>query len=760
MREVFIQYNPYKVTTEVLIDGEAVKQNSKLRIPEGKRLQEWVDELPKRLMEECATKQFKLTFYGTSFDYDDIVSAAIDAKENNIHIETYHKPAKEIAYKERQIAEVFEKIKKGPLDSLREKSVINAFEKAFNSEFEVNIIATMSSGKSTLVNALLGQSLMPSRNRACTATITRIKDTDTDTFSARVYDKKYNVIEDIPNLTSEHIKHFNNDTSVGVIEVEGNIPFVNADDMSLVLIDTPGTNNAQDRSHKETTYTLLDESSKTLILFVLDADKFGTEDDKQLLSDIAKSMKTGGKQSRDRFIFVINRVDTLKDSKDPLDEFIEDAQRFIEELGIKNPAIYPISALTALSVRMLQTESVDEEELGTTNELINKYTKYNKDDRYSCYIRTPLSNSVKKKLEKELEKCRIENNIHQEVLIHCGMTPLEEAIRLYVLKYAKTAKIKNVVDSFRGKLESQQAMDKLVKEIQENKSEREEIKKQLDAVKEQVNDVRKANDFKEIITDLNATTMTDVIEKAKSIQKENQELISNLIEMGKSAGRVEKREAKKLAKMVKNSVEDIQIKVKVELDNLISNKFKGELEYIFLEYQNRLRGFVEGIGDYKIDLNITNIMKGQLEVDFNEVLNESTEVVYEVVEERWVDNTSKKWYKPWTWFDDDGYYEDVYDDVEYVDLEEFVYKYLTPFEESLFTNVHDSIDYAKAESEKLIVNCMNKFEELDKMLEAKLEDLKSYTEDDESLSVKIQEAEERLRWIEGIIQEVDAILEI
>ena len=153
-------------------------------------------------------------------------------------------------------------------------------------------------------------------------------------------------------------------------------------------------------------------------------------------------------------------------------------------------------------------------------------------------------------------------------------------------------------------------------------------------------------------------------------------------------------------------------------------------------------------------------MKGQLEVDFNEVLNESTEVVYEVVEERWVDNNSKKWYKPWTWFDDDGYYEDVYDDVEYVDLEEFVYKYLTPFEESLFTNVHDSIDYAKAESEKLIVNCMNKFEELDKMLEAKLEDLKSYTEDDESLSVKIQEAEERLRWIEGIIQEVDAILEI
>ncbi|MBR3921763.1 MAG: dynamin family protein, partial [Kiritimatiellae bacterium] len=36
----------------------------------------------------------------------------------------------------------------------------------------------MSSGKSTVVNSLLGMDLMPAKNEACTATIARITDDD------------------------------------------------------------------------------------------------------------------------------------------------------------------------------------------------------------------------------------------------------------------------------------------------------------------------------------------------------------------------------------------------------------------------------------------------------------------------------------------------------------------------------------------------------------------------------------------------------
>ncbi|MBE5851276.1 MAG: hypothetical protein E7298_14305 [Lachnospiraceae bacterium] len=73
MREVFIKYNPYKVETTIEIDGKPVKKSSALNMDD-RRLQEWIDDLPKNLMEECNTKSFHITFQGTKLDYEDFHS--------------------------------------------------------------------------------------------------------------------------------------------------------------------------------------------------------------------------------------------------------------------------------------------------------------------------------------------------------------------------------------------------------------------------------------------------------------------------------------------------------------------------------------------------------------------------------------------------------------------------------------------------------------------------------------------------------------
>ena len=44
--------------------------------------------------------------------------------------------------------------------------------------FEVIVVAPMSAGKSTVINALIGKELLHSANEATTATITRIHDKD------------------------------------------------------------------------------------------------------------------------------------------------------------------------------------------------------------------------------------------------------------------------------------------------------------------------------------------------------------------------------------------------------------------------------------------------------------------------------------------------------------------------------------------------------------------------------------------------------
>ena len=49
------------------------------------------------------------------------------------------------------------------------------YEKILN---EVIVLATMSSGKSTIINTLLGEDILPNENQACTAKIFKVLDND------------------------------------------------------------------------------------------------------------------------------------------------------------------------------------------------------------------------------------------------------------------------------------------------------------------------------------------------------------------------------------------------------------------------------------------------------------------------------------------------------------------------------------------------------------------------------------------------------
>lgn len=109
------------------------------------------------MREEFNTRDVEIVFYGTKLDYEDLKEIADEA-----NIKTKYLPAKEgMENKEAAIQAVFEKIQKGPFDALKSSKVTRDFEKAKNNEFEVNVVATMSLGKSTLINSLMRQKLMP-----------------------------------------------------------------------------------------------------------------------------------------------------------------------------------------------------------------------------------------------------------------------------------------------------------------------------------------------------------------------------------------------------------------------------------------------------------------------------------------------------------------------------------------------------------------------------------------------------------------------
>ena len=176
-------------------------------------------------------------------DYEDLVDVFTKAYEkNDLRATIKRKVAKETSDKEALINDVFKQVQQGPFDELKDVEIVSAFEHA-KSDFEVCVVATMSAGKSTLINSVLGVKLMPSKQEACTAIITRIKDITQDAvpFKAEVYNKEDELAETHAKLTYPIMERLNASENVSAIHVSGNIPFVSSEDV-FVLIDTPGPN--------------------------------------------------------------------------------------------------------------------------------------------------------------------------------------------------------------------------------------------------------------------------------------------------------------------------------------------------------------------------------------------------------------------------------------------------------------------------------------------------------------------------------------
>lgn len=212
--------------------------------------------------------------------------------------------------------------------------------------FPVMVIATMSSGKSTLINALLEKDILPSRNEACTAKIYSILDVDSDEEMTAYVLYKNGETELIDANLKEKLDESNQNVDVSQIFISGNIRGVLNTDRSLLLIDTPGPNNSRDFFHEELTKSTLQKLYGGLILYVINATQMGINDDFETLQLIKAHLE---KHKDIDILFVLNKVDELdiEDEEDSIEKLIKNVRDYIESVGIKNPNIVPISALAA-----------------------------------------------------------------------------------------------------------------------------------------------------------------------------------------------------------------------------------------------------------------------------------------------------------------------------------------------------------------------------------------------------------------------------
>lgn len=763
MKKVFIKYNPYSLETELTVDGKKLAQNSQIgeRILPGSRLQEWVEDLPKILIDEYNDTDFDVVFHGTLLDFEDLTEVFTQAFERGeLTAKLDRIPAKETSDKEVLIDEVFKEIQEGPFDELRDVEIISAFQHAKSSDFEVCVVATMSAGKSTLINSMLGTKLMPSKQEACTAIITRIKDTeDNDTWQAEVYSKDNRLIETHENLTYATMERLNSDENVSVIKTAGNIPFVSSEDVSLVLIDTPGPNNSRDPEHKKVQSEFLNKSSKSLVLYIMEG-TFGSDDDNALLQRVADSMKVGGKQSKDRFIFVVNKMDDRRKEDGDTTQTLDRIRAYLKGHGITNPNLFPAAALPALNIRLMQSGAeVDEDTMDETEMKVRKLNR-NETLHFENYASLPAS--IRGDIKMKLADAEETGDAAAEALIHTGVVSIEAAIRQYVQKYAKTAKIKNIVDTFMHKLDEVGCFEKTKQELAKNRKDGERIAQQIEAIRKKVDDVKSAQKFRTAVDDAVVKVSDDAKDIIDSIVQKYQAKIRNKIDelRGQELDMDEVMdEVSRLERYAKKLEPDFQ----AELDELIRENLVKTSNALLQEYKKKLASLTS-----EIDPNaLASISIDPLKLMGGTVPNADDFSVTKLVQSKevengkeWVENTNKKWYKPWTWFQEKGYYRTKYKTVKYVPASELAQEFFAPIKENVVNNGELAQKHAIKQSNRIVASFNKEFERLDGVLKQKLSELESYATDKTKAEERIKETERRLAWLEVIKNHVASILEI
>lgn len=620
MAQVYVKYNPYRLETTLTVNGREVPTDSSLyKITKGKRLQEWVGMFPQKLRDELNTVDFSLEFYGMALDWDDFEDAFEQAqsagvvKVSNIRY-IAGKSDDDVADK---IVQVFTDLRDGPIADFRDPKLLKAFENTNNSIFPVNVIATMSSGKSTLINALLQTRLMPSKNEACTATITEILDTDGDAYTAVVYDEDGRVIQEVPALTYEAMGELNDNENVHRICAEGNIPFLDSRSTALMLVDTPGPNNSQNQAHKNTTYRAINNDSNNLILYVLNGTQLSTNDDAALLRYVSDQIRKGGKQVRDRFLFVINKMDQFDPEEEDIGKAIMAARRYLASYGIEDPQIFPCSAYTALNIRTVLSD-VDVDNLTmaerrkfskAARDTLDAIDTFNEFESMHLEKYSTLSPSAQQELNFRLSQAVERGDTKEQALIHSGICSVEAAITAYVTKYAKTKKIKDLVETFQEVLESSQVLARAKTMVATDEQAARACAERAAAVKKKIEDGAEAKAFKQKIAELDP--MPKVTEKADQLRM-NATAKTGMIFRPYGETITSRDEAKRLVGQFSEFSSDAMAELTSELESAINKEIVATGKQLLAEYQEKLAKFDDGAADEQLDFQTVDLVKGAL----------------------------------------------------------------------------------------------------------------------------------------------------
>jgi len=618
--EFKINYNPYKLSSDFCLDGKKLPEDSRFTRIKEKRFQQWLNKtgdwngLSDELMTLTNEGRINVKFKGRIVEFEDL-KLYLEQNDNEKIILSDSaelvKNDKDIMSKLDNIVKKIKETGNQVFTSQQIEEIIESYQSAKDAKFKVCVIATMSSGKSTLINALIGSDLLPSNTSACTATITTITDDDNmERFDAHCYDAKGKEVDKQQKVSLEKMEKFNLNSDIKRIDLIGRIPGVKSEKISLFLVDTPGTNNSTNDDHEKLTDEIINSDENTMVIYVMSPETIQSDDNNKLLESIANIMKKDGKQAEDRFLFVINKCDKLdpEDEDDTVKNTIEITKKYLKSKGILYPNIFPVTAEMAKLIRMdKQGEKItrkDKKEIG--NWIDNFESDKLEDKDYQKLLSfekfASLGPASRNNIEENLKKAKNEKNVTREALIHTGVPALEETIEEYLEKYAYPMKINDSLKELIEIIGQEEMKKNFEKEIYKSKTQLQKVQKdiqisnekmqQLKDKKEKIN--RKINSFKFNVS-------------AEDIKKEMRRKTNRIVNQYAGKTEVKEEESNRIFDEVNREQKKYTEKLEKELSKMIEQEIVKKGNKMLAEFRSFMDAFKKDIkiGNFDFDKMIS-----------------------------------------------------------------------------------------------------------------------------------------------------------
>lgn len=583
---VKLDYNPYYIRT--IIDFENIEKDRLtktieiLKLNENEILQSWIHKFLEVLFLELNTDNLNIKFEGREVDCRDIEEILEKYPATNLEYNKKYQD-KELKTNFLKSIEDFKKI----IHDHELNIDISKYSNFFTGEVKIAVMAPMSSGKSTFLNALIGDEILPSEHAACTTRIFEIinnKNLQKGEFECRVLVNSEPLF-DWSKTTQTSLKKLNESElpENAKIEIAGNIPFLSNENYNIRLIDTPGPNNSNNNSHRAESIDFIKNENDCLVIYVLDATNLTTNDSGVYIEEISNFLnKNEGNQNlSEKIIFILNKFDSLSVAKGEDKKIFQEANIFLRNKGIKNPKIFPISSFLVKSLRK-GIKKMNEVEMD--DEIYEEWQNYQGIEAKFKNIRSqmntlnfvPFPESVKESWNTEEENKKLENL--------SGITAIEYYIHRHINRYYLVRKMNNILKKILADINSE---------------------------------YQKLNLKREKGTDIIRKMKSAELQKSKKMEDIN--LFIKNFDINLSLNKVDQAYTKYLYQPFENKIRDLNIEKKEMLEKEEAKKLYNEIERDLKikndQFKSELRGIYNELKD-KMEKEVVKKLKNYVE-DFN-----------------------------------------------------------------------------------------------------------------------------------------------